>query len=147
MSTLTPSAAVQRVRSRNPIHPLTWEARYRGGGGIRQFDWDGQHWSREIDRSRVESLLLHGHDESPLTIPLPDGERPPDAVIIKAQVDISQTIDRDSGAQRWSRSVAIFAGWHVGDHAYLVEIDAVGRLWVHDGTLHWRWTGGDHPWR
>jgi hypothetical protein len=47
------------------MHPWVWEAEYRDGRRLRQFDADGFHRSAEIDGRRVAALVLHGHPASP----------------------------------------------------------------------------------
>lgn len=119
----------RRVLERNPLYPYAWEVRYNGGGRLRQFDFDRQHFSREIDIARVESLVILGHPSSPIVLELPYADRPPDEVIIKAQVSIHETICLGAPGKEMSREVKVFFGFRYGPEKFLVEIDEAGRIW------------------
>lgn len=115
----------KRILNRNPLHPYSWQASYKGGGRLKQFDFDGQHFSPEINRSRVTELVILGHPDSPITIPIPYPDRVPDEVIIKAQVSLRQTL----GVPGMTRTVRLFFGYRYGAEKFLLEIDEQGKLW------------------
>jgi len=113
-----------RLADPNPIAPFAWEARYRGGGRLRQYDVDGRHTSREIDRARIESLVILGHPASPIVLPRPEPDRIPDEVLVLAQTDLVQTL----GQGITDRRVIFVFGYRYGPTRYLVTIDEAGRL-------------------
>jgi len=124
----------RRVSEKNPIFPYSWQANYKDGGRLSQFDLDGHHFSREIDCSRLTALIILGHPDSPVTLPVLYPDRLPDEVIIKAQVSLSQTL----GQVGMTRTVRYFFGFRYGDEKFLLEIDEQGKLWK---TNHEEQTG------
>lgn len=117
-------AYAHRLADPNPIAPYRWEARYAGGGRLRQFDVDGWHSSREIDRARIEALVILGHPASPIVLSRPYADRIPDEVLVSAQTDLVQTL----GQGITDRHVVFFFGYRFGAEEFLVRIDAAGRL-------------------
>jgi hypothetical protein len=121
----------RRIANANPIHPYAWEAVYRAGGRLSQFGMAGTHTSRDIDRTRLERLVILGHPASPLDLampaPAPPFGPPPDEVVVQAITDLSQTVElgtperpqRDAGS--W-----VFVGVRYGATYYVVQIDPAG---------------------
>jgi hypothetical protein len=124
----------RRVAARNPLEPYSWEARYRGTGRLRQFDHDGYHFSHEIDRGRLAALVVLGHPDSPIVLPVPyaDG-RVVDHVIVKAQVSLTQQLGVAAPGASWDRAVRCFFGFRYGEERFVLEIDELGRLFKTNG--------------
>lgn len=119
-----------RMASGNPLHPYTWVAEYQDaafgfgppGGRLKQFDVDGYHTSRHIDRVRLKRLLILNHPRSPIDLPVPHG--PPDEVVMRARVDL----EMDLGGTIVGRKVSCFFGYKYGEDQFLLEIDDEGKL-------------------
>lgn len=105
----------------NPIAPLEWVATYRGGGGLRQFDVDGPHWTTQVDRARVGRLELRGHPAGPLRLDVrPD--QVPDEVVVRAGCELALP-----GPGR--RVVEVCAGFRYGAEEELLVIEGTsGRV-------------------
>jgi hypothetical protein len=139
----------RRIFEQNPLYPYSWEARYEGGGRLRQFDFDGHHWSTEIDKTKVKALVILGHPISPIVFEKPQhlAKVSPDEVIIEAQVSLEVPA---GGVQPVNRIVRCYFGYvyelkntdgtSAGPVQYLVEIDEAGRVFK---TNHKR---GDEGW-
>jgi hypothetical protein len=110
----------------NPIAPYRWEARY-ATGRLCQCDVDGWHTSREIDRTRLRALVVLGHPDSPLTLPVPRPAWIPDEVLVRATTELQATHELGRGgagvltAQRWT-----FVGLRYGTQAWVLQIDPAG---------------------
>lgn len=118
----------------NAIAPYTWEAEYRGGGRLKQFDVDGYHKSLEIDRLRIRALIIHRHPSGPIRIEVPgDQPGPPDDVRIQATTAI--TMGASTG-----HAVTFWFGYRYGTQWYLVGIDSWGRVFTSD-----RFEAPPHP--
>jgi len=110
------------------MFPYRWIARYEGGGELKQFDVDGYHFSREIDRGRITELIVVGHPTSPIKIPRlwKSSERPLDEVVIKAQVDIEYELGTKNIVRR---KVKYHFGYRYGQELFLMQIDDDGKVW------------------
>jgi hypothetical protein len=111
----------------NPIAPYRWEAVY-ASGRLRQCDVDGWHTSREIDRTRLRALVVLGHPDSPITLPVPRPAWTPDEVLVRATTELQATHERVGEspaltAQRWT-----FVGLRYGRAAWVLQIDPGGHL-------------------
>lgn len=127
------------VQHANPVYPYAWEARYLGYDDrtpesfrLRQFDHDGAHWTREIDRARIRSLVILGHPASPIELwtpyPPPPLGPPPDAVIVKAVVDHQFTVGGGNGNRAHDVLRFYFFGFRYGADDFLVGIDPTGSV-------------------
>jgi hypothetical protein len=119
----------QRIASRNPIHPYAWQAVYRDGGRLHQLGVAGVHTSRDVDRSRLERLVLLGHPASPIELampaPPPPFGPPPAEVIVQATTDLSATMEFGTG-ERPVRTAGTWVWLGVG-----YDVIGVGRrYWV-----------------
>ena len=111
----------------NPIAPYRWEAQYPTGR-LLQCDVDGWHTSREIDRTRLRALIVLGHPDSPITLPVPRPAVAPDEVLIRATTELQATHALDAApgsltAHRWT-----FVGLRYGLEAWVLQIDPAGHL-------------------
>ena len=116
-----------RKRSGNTIFPYRWVARYEGGGQLQQQDVDGYHLSRDIELQRLKELVILGHSDAPITLPVlwKWSERPLDEVVIKAQVDIEYEL----GTRRLvGYKVAYHFGYRYGQDLFLIEITDEGKV-------------------
>jgi hypothetical protein len=119
----------RHVLAGNPIEPYTWRAIYRDGSELRQFDLGGtRHTSLEIDRARIAGLMIDGHPDSPLWVPVPHEDRAPEEVIVIAEVSTSVTIGLANGSPSVGRSVRCLFGFRYAGEEWLVQIDAAGRF-------------------
>ena len=97
-------------------------------GRLLQCDVDGWHTSREIDRGQLRTLVLLGHPESPVLLPMPRPAQPVDEVLVRAMTDLRATRVLGEGAgpltaQRWT-----FLGVRYGGHAWVLQVDPAGHL-------------------
>lgn len=112
----------------NPIAPYRWEAQY-DTGRLLQCDVDGWHTSRDIDRTRLRALVVLGHPDSPITLPVPRPALVPDEVLVRATTELQARRELDAGpgatltAQRWT-----FLGLRYGPQAWVLQIDPSGHL-------------------
>ena len=114
-----------RVVHKNPMHPYSWEFRYRNGGSIKQFDFDGYHYSHEIDRQRVGDIVILGHLHSPVMVPNPENN-PPDEIFIQALVLETMNVMNFSDGVR---NIKYQFGYRFGDSKLIAEIDDRGNIW------------------
>jgi hypothetical protein len=123
---MTPAQMAARRLSPNPLHPYRWEARYRDGTRLQQFDADGYHPGRDIDQARIETLVVHGHPAGPLLITRPERlDAPLTEMVLRARV--AMTLGGPTTATR------AFGFAHAGTW-YGLTIDDDGRV----GPLAWR---------
>jgi hypothetical protein len=123
---MTPTQFAARRASPNPLHPYRWEARYRDGGRLQQFDVDGYHPGRDIDQARLATLVVHGHPAGPLVIDRPERlDAPLTDVVLLARV--AMTPGGPTTAMR-AFGLAYAGQW------YGLTIDDDG----HVGGLAWR---------
>ena len=108
----------------NPIAPYRWEARYELGR-LLQLDVDGWHTSREIDRQRLRTLIVHGHPDSPIQLAMPSAN-PPDEIIVRATTDLRATLGTGETAMTAARWV--FVGVRYAGHAWVVQLDPAGHV-------------------
>jgi hypothetical protein len=118
---MTPAQLAARHVSGNPLHPYRWEARYRDGGRLQQFDVDGYHPGRDIDQARLATLVVHGHPAGPLVIDRPARlDAPVTDVVLRARV--SMTLPGDT------RTVVRAFGFAHAGSWYGLTIDDDGRV-------------------
>lgn len=120
---MTPAQMATRHVEANPLYPYRWEARYRDGGRLQQFDVDGYHPGRDIDHARIERLVVHGHPAGPLVIERQDA--PMTDVVLRARVTMTP-------GEPISASRAF--GFAHADRWYGLTINDEGRV----GPLAWR---------
>jgi hypothetical protein len=118
----------KRIEHKNPLHPYSWQANYINGGRMKQFDFDGYHHAIEIDRSKIKELVILGHPDSPINLPLPYADRAPDEIIIKAQCDIAFTVELGTAEREQNVRSRCFFGFRYGNEKFLVLIDPSGKV-------------------
>lgn len=117
----------RRIANKNPLHPYSWIARYRDGGRLKQFDFDGYHYGHDIDLRRVQSIEICGHPNSPIFVPIlddSDGQRPDEVLLIA-----HNAIDMELGSNKVTYRIPYyFIGYRYGQ-------DVVGAKILEDGKI------------
>jgi hypothetical protein len=129
---MTLATHAQRIASPNPCHPFLWEARYEKGR-LKQWDFDGWKASRDIDRRRLRSLVIHGHPASPIELHLPYAPWPegpaPTEMIVQATTDIRESVELGTGQKRTEVATWCFFGVRYRpDEAHVVQLDPHGHV-------------------
>lgn len=118
-----------RIRQHNPIWPYTWTAQYADGSSLSQFSGGHYHYSHEIDKAKLDKLMILGHPDSPITLPRPYQDRLPDDIVIKAECSYQVPMGIDTGALgRVHKTAQYVIGYRYGDEYYFLRIDEHGRL-------------------
>jgi hypothetical protein len=121
--------ALARRLDPNAVAPYRWEADYRDGSTVRQFDpVRGFQPSTVLDPRQVVGLRILGHPYGPIRMALPYPDRVPDEVRIQATTDMAIPVD---GTQAEISMVRWF-GFRYGSGWSLLRIDDAGRLAVTD---------------
>lgn len=119
------------------IEPFMWEALYKNPKGrLKQFDSDGPHKSTEIDRARLECVILWGHPDSPIRINTIPTLGVPDEVVIGARVMLSE----ERGMTPWRGRIVqevgkmdkrafVFCRYRYGSDTYTTEIAPDDTIW------------------
>ena len=110
----------------NPIAPYRWEARY-ALGRLCQLDVDGWHTSREIDRQRLRTLVVLGHPDSPISLPVPYPTAP-DEILIRGTTDLHATMESGTGARSLRTARWVFVGVRYGADAWVIQLDPHGHV-------------------
>ena len=122
----------------NPIAPYFWEAQY-ATGHLRQWDRDGWHTSRDIDRAQLRRLVITGHPASPIVVELPVPPPPlgmaPDEVLVRATTELQATLEVGSGPPALTASRWTFVGVRYGTQAWVCQIDPAAHVSTHTVTL------------
>jgi hypothetical protein len=105
----------------NAVAPYTWEAEYRDGTIVRQFDpVQGFQRSTVIDPQRIRAIrVLGGSRPIRLELPYPAA---PDDVRIQRTTNLSLTMD----SQIAGLSVVRWFGYRYGTEWFLLRIDDEG---------------------
>jgi hypothetical protein len=111
----------------NPIAPYRWTAEY-DTGRLLQCDVDGWHTSRDIDRARLRALVVLGHPDSPITLPVPRPALTPDEVLVRATTELQATHEVGGTAEALSAHRWTFLGLRYGPEAWVLQIDPAGHL-------------------
>lgn len=119
----------RRKNSGNPIYPYHWVARYIDGTTLSQFDGLNSHTSFDIDRQRVQDIVVMGHPMSPILIERPTGMGVPDRIIVRASVDMTTPLGaKGFGPSAWVYKVTYFIGYRYGKEEFLLRIEDGGGL-------------------
>jgi hypothetical protein len=111
----------------NPIAPYRWAAQY-ATGRLLQCDVDGWHTSREIDRAQLRALVVLGHPDSPITLPVPRPAQIPDEILVRATTELQATQALGGAAEPLTAQRWTFLGVRYGSEAWVLQIDPAGHL-------------------
>jgi hypothetical protein len=122
---LSAATLLQRRLDPNAVAPYTWEAEYRDGRTIRQFDpVAGFQPSTRLDPQQILALRILGHPHGPIRVGIPYRDQPPDEIRIQATTDLAMP----TGGTMAGIAIVRWFGFRYGTQWFLVRIDDAERV-------------------